>query len=413
MYPIKTSAPYNPDFLEKLGNIYTTPYLGNYVAGVYEEGSGSHPGVDIVPMVTHDTVYAVLAGTVTDARSNPSEGNYVIIRHDNVTDGTTGTAGTYYSCYLHLSEFSVAAGQAVAEGDVIGKAGNTGQSTGEHLHFQIDRADAPFHPYWPFTFKEARDVGLGFMEAVNKGLGIDNARKYTVNPLVFLAQATVSGTPAKTVPTAPKPEPVVTPPSVVTPPKTVTVNVTDNRAQIASSVSNDLPFSDVPTSNRYFKAIGYLKAQGVAKGQDGKFSPRLNVSRGELLKMALLAADVAISTDGTSHFSDMPTGSPFLPYVNTAIALKAVSGYADGTFKPNNPVTRAEGLKIVLGIMGAKLESVNGPVYADVGKGDWAAPYALWNRDHEVLAVSGSNLAPNAPLTREEVAGIIYEAANS
>jgi hypothetical protein len=39
MYPIKTSAPYNPDFLEKLANIYTTAYLGNYVAGDYEEGS--------------------------------------------------------------------------------------------------------------------------------------------------------------------------------------------------------------------------------------------------------------------------------------------------------------------------------------------------------------------------------------
>ena len=57
------------------------------------------------------------------------------------------------------------------------------------MHFQIDRASAPFHPYWPFSFKEARDLGLGFMEAVNRGLGIENARKFTVNPLVFLESA--------------------------------------------------------------------------------------------------------------------------------------------------------------------------------------------------------------------------------
>jgi murein DD-endopeptidase MepM/ murein hydrolase activator NlpD len=53
-------------------------------------------------------------------------------------------------------------------GQEIGKTGSTGMSTGEHLHFQIDRASAPFHPYWPFSFKEARDLGLGFMEAVNR-----------------------------------------------------------------------------------------------------------------------------------------------------------------------------------------------------------------------------------------------------
>lgn len=410
MYPIKTSAPYNPDFLPKLGNIYTTPYLGNYVAGVYEEGSGSHPGVDVMPMTPNDELYAVLAGTIHKAGNNPSEGNFVIIRHDNVKDAVTGTVATYYSCYLHMSEISVAAGQAVAEGDVIGKTGNTGQSTGEHLHFQIDRADAPFHPYWPFSFKEARDLGMGFMEAVNKGLGIDNAKKYTVNPLVFLEQATVVGTPAK--PTVGTPV-VPTPVAVVTPPVTPTVTVTPSDKQIAGTVSAGQAFSDVPSTNRYATAIAYLRDQGIATGQSGKFSPKMNVSRGELLKMALLAADMEISNDLGSHFSDMPAGSPFLPYVNTAVALKAVSGFADGTFKPNNPVTRAEGLKIVLGILAVDLEVVDGPVYADVGKKDWFAPHALWNRDHEILLPSGANLLPNEPMTREEVAGIIYGAVNS
>ena len=77
----------------------------------------------------------------------------------------------------------------MSEGDIIGKCGNTGNvsgSTGEHLHFQIDRQEAPFHPYWPFSFAEAQAAGLGFFEAVNKGLGRENARKYTINPLVYL-----------------------------------------------------------------------------------------------------------------------------------------------------------------------------------------------------------------------------------
>lgn len=76
--------------LEKLANIYTTAYLGNYVAGDYEEGAGSHPGVDIVPMVPNDAVYAVLPGKVIEAKSNPSEGNFVVIQHDSIKDGSTG-----------------------------------------------------------------------------------------------------------------------------------------------------------------------------------------------------------------------------------------------------------------------------------------------------------------------------------
>lgn len=122
----------------------------------------------MIPMTVNDSVCAVLAGQVLVSQSNPSEGNYIVIRHDGVKNNDTGKVGTYYSCYLHLSELSVVKDQIVAEGDIIGKTGSTGQSTGEHLHFQIDTAEAPFHPYWPFSFKEARDLNLGFMEAVNK-----------------------------------------------------------------------------------------------------------------------------------------------------------------------------------------------------------------------------------------------------
>lgn len=43
MYPLQVSVKYDPKNLPKLANIYTTPYLGNYVAGEYEEESGSHP----------------------------------------------------------------------------------------------------------------------------------------------------------------------------------------------------------------------------------------------------------------------------------------------------------------------------------------------------------------------------------
>lgn len=172
MYPLKTTVKYIPSNLALTCNTFTTVYLGNYVSGNFDEGAGSHCGVDIFPVTTHDDVFSCLDGVVQVAENKSANGNYVIIRHDNVPDPADMTKKTtLYSCYLHLTEYSVTVGQLVSEGDVIGKCGNTGNvsgSTGEHLHFQIDRKEALFHPYWPFSFAESQAAGLGFFESVNK-----------------------------------------------------------------------------------------------------------------------------------------------------------------------------------------------------------------------------------------------------
>ena len=105
MYPIKTTKLYNPNNLGASTDVFTTVYLGNYLSGDYEEEAGSHPGVDIVPMIPNDTVFAVLNGLVIVARNNSSEGNYVVIEHKSVA--YQGTIGTYYSCYLHLNSLSI------------------------------------------------------------------------------------------------------------------------------------------------------------------------------------------------------------------------------------------------------------------------------------------------------------------
>lgn len=126
MYPLKTMAKYTLENLENTTNIYTTVYLGNYVSGDFSEGHGSHPGVDITPIFPNDEVFACLDGIVEVAQNKATEGNYIIIRHDNVPDPSDFTLKTtLYSCYLHLSEFFVTPGQRINEGDVIGKTGNT------------------------------------------------------------------------------------------------------------------------------------------------------------------------------------------------------------------------------------------------------------------------------------------------
>ena len=72
-------------------------------------------------------VFAVAHGVVTEARYNGGWGNNILIRH----------ASGMQSHYAHLSSISVRAGQKVARGQLIGRVGSTGRSTGAHLHFGL------------------------------------------------------------------------------------------------------------------------------------------------------------------------------------------------------------------------------------------------------------------------------------
>ncbi|WP_110931623.1 M23 family metallopeptidase [Paenibacillus bouchesdurhonensis] len=94
-----------------------------------------HAGIDISGKVG-DPIYAAAAGKVIAAENNRSRGKYIIIQHPNGLQ----------SWYMHLSEIQVSEGDAVRKGENIAKLGNTGRSTGPHLHFEIAKGDKKVNP---------------------------------------------------------------------------------------------------------------------------------------------------------------------------------------------------------------------------------------------------------------------------
>jgi len=92
--------------------------------------AGRHTGVDFGGKIG-DAIKAAASGTVTFAGSYGSYGNAIKIKQ---VDGTT-------ALYAHLSGYNVKAGQTVSAGTKIGKLGNTGNSTGPHLHFEVRGRD--------------------------------------------------------------------------------------------------------------------------------------------------------------------------------------------------------------------------------------------------------------------------------
>ncbi len=177
-----------------LQRVYQVDNLGTYEHGT---GEGSHPGIDIA--IPEGTPIQAIAGGIVERSDYDAGGygNFIVVKHPNVPDPSNPSkTTTLYSVYAHLSASLVTKGDIVRKGEEIGASGSTGFASGPHLHFQMDRAEAPWHPYWPFTGGEARQAGLSMTQAVNSGLHRDRGLEYTVNPMLFV-QSYQSGAPAQ------------------------------------------------------------------------------------------------------------------------------------------------------------------------------------------------------------------------
>lgn len=115
---------------------YSGYYLRPVTNGIKTQGIHGYNGVDLgSPVGT--PVLASASGDVIISRAsgwNGGYGSYIVIRHDNGTQ----------TLYAHLSRTIVGAGEHVVQGQIIGYVGNTGRSTGPHLHFEIRGAKNPF-----------------------------------------------------------------------------------------------------------------------------------------------------------------------------------------------------------------------------------------------------------------------------
>lgn len=132
-------------------------------------------------------------------------------------------------------------------------------------------------------------------------------------------------------------------------------------------------FSDTDSTAWYANVVGFVSSKGIASGDgDGTFRPDDPVTRAEFA--AMMAKATGLNLVGGTSFSDI--GEHWAKgYINALVAVGAVNGYADGTFRPDQPVTRAEAAKIANGAAGRtpdknKLSSMTCPFY-DIDMGFW------------------------------------------
>ena len=132
-------------------NLYWYSYVSSYYGYRINPVTGQeqfHRGVDIV-VPTGTTVLAAMDGTVTTATYDASYGNYVVIEDSN----------GYCTKYAHMDTLSVSAGQTVTHGTTIGTTGNTGSSTGSHLHIECLYNGEYYNPLFYFEAGEQTIYG--------------------------------------------------------------------------------------------------------------------------------------------------------------------------------------------------------------------------------------------------------------
>jgi len=123
------------------GDLFHWPVRG-YITSWYSwrrdpfTGKNSfHSGIDIgVPMRT--SIAASMEGTVSETGYSAIMGNYVIMKH----------AGGWKTLYAHMDSISVKSGQYVSRGGRLGYSGNTGYSTGPHVHFSVYKNGKSVNP---------------------------------------------------------------------------------------------------------------------------------------------------------------------------------------------------------------------------------------------------------------------------
>ena len=125
----------------------------------------------------------------------------------------------------------------------------------------------------------------------------------------------------------------------------------DTRAKYWSSENN---FSDVSADKWYNNAVSTLSNMGVIGGYaDGTFRPDAPISRAEFAKIAVSFTQNTGSAT-YNYFTDVKTTDWFAPYVTAAKDAGLIEGYSDGSFKPESKITRAEACAIVNRTLGRK-----------------------------------------------------------
>ncbi len=172
-------------------------------------------------------------------------------------------------------------------------------------------------------------------------------------------------------------------------------------------------FSDIQITNPIYMSTTYLSTVKVISGyDDGSFKPDNIINRAEALKLILVATDEEIKPIEISKFKDVPKDAWFAKYINYAADKEFVSGDdATGLFVPDRTVNRAEFLKMLIKAFDIDTSKyVLNVVSKDVPEDAWFASYINFATKFQIMDRDAEDKSyPDKGLTRGEAAEMIFK----
>ncbi|MFA6024525.1 MAG: S-layer homology domain-containing protein [Candidatus Gracilibacteria bacterium] len=152
--------------------------------------------------------------------------------------------------------------------------------------------------------------------------------------------------------------------------------------------------------------ICFLYQNGVVEGySERNFSPDTEVTRAEFLKISLVNLGYTVYSVQSASFTDIAPGEWYYPFVTFARSKGFVSGYNDGSFHPNAPITRAEALSMAIQVAGITDYEVYNfeSRFSDVSGDDWFAAAVMVGIEYGIIEGYGDgSFRPHNNSTRGE-----------
>lgn len=159
-------------------------------------------------------------------------------------------------------------------------------------------------------------------------------------------------------------------------------------------------------------AIQYLADNNVISGYpDGTFKPEQNINRAELMKIITEASGKVVNSSQYNNCFPDVTDEWFAAYVCYAKEQNWIQGYPDGMFKPANDINKVEALKMIINSQGISIPgAVNETTFDDVDNSAWYAPFVKAAADNQILVQTNGEYGVGELITRGEVSENIYRA---
>ncbi len=175
-------------------------------------------------------------------------------------------------------------------------------------------------------------------------------------------------------------------------------------------------FSDVPVESPSYAAVEELKERGILSGYtDGTFKLDQTVNRAEMIKIIVVnKMGSGVNTLAVGLFRDVPTDSWFAPYVAKAVALGLIdSPLKQPQFRPEDPVTRVETLKMLLSSYeidaASNYSEITYPLGSDATDSTtWFYPYVRYGLTASAVQAEGGKVFPDQAMTRGATADLLY-----